>query len=140
MQAPYFYIGFVYESMPEDGKMPIEQLLHRVFVEGDTETMPPVKANFTVFVGFIAGEYISKAIVEIQIVAPSGERLLPHSPSGEVEFRHPFHPVHVRFPVENLPIEEPGVYWCNVKLNEDLKARIPFEVVYNPERQKAFDH
>ena len=140
MEAPYFYIGFIYDSMPADGKMSIEQLLCRIFVEDDPKTMPAFHAKFTVFAGFIAGEYTGKATIEMQPVTPSGTKLPSHGPK-EGEFKEDlFHAVHVRFPVEDLLIEESGVYWFDVKLNGHLHARIPLEVVYTPKRQKAFDH
>ena len=140
MQAPYFYIGFIYDSMPEDGKMPIEQLLLRIFVEDEPETMPAFPATFTVFAGFIAGEYTGKAKIEMQPVTPSGKKLPSHGPQEESFKPISFHLVHVRFPVNNLLIEEAGVYWFDVKLNGEVKARIPLEVDYTPKRQKAFDH
>lgn len=129
MKGPYLYIALACQSIPEDGKMPVENLPGKVTVEGNTEEMHPFPFTFTLFIGLIAGEYTGKAKIDIQPVAPSGEE----SPalSVEVEFEEPLnYRVNVKTLVEKFIIKQQGIYWFDLKLENHLMGRIPIEVEY----------
>lgn len=134
MRAPYLYIAFACESIPEDGKVPIKRLQGKVTGVGDQKTMPPSQLTFTLFMGFVAGEYTGKAIIDIQPVSPSGQKM-PRQ-FEEVEFEQPLtHKISVSAIVEDFPIQESGVYWFDVKLNGNPVARIPLEVSYRQRKR-----
>ncbi len=129
MQAPYLHIAFVCGSIPEDGKMPVEGLPNRVDVEGDTKKMSPFKLPIILFIGFVAGEYTGKAVISIQPVSPNEDTLPPHY--SEVEFQESLnHRVYVSVKVEEFPVQQPGIYWFDVKLNGNPMARVPLEISY----------
>lgn len=130
MKGPYLFIAFACRSIPQDGKMPVENLPGKINVEGSTETMPPFTLTFTLFMGFTAGEYTGKAKVDIQPLTPSNEELPPMA-SLDVEFQEPLnHRVHVKVLIEDLVIQQRGIYWFDVTLNKSPMARIPVEVSY----------
>ena len=40
MQAPYLYVAFACNSIPEDGKMPVEKLGAMVTIQGNQKKCP----------------------------------------------------------------------------------------------------
>ena len=130
MKGPYLFIAFVCNSIPQDGRMPVEDLPGKINVEGSAETMPPFPLTFTLFLGFTAGEYTGKAEVDIQPFTPSNEELPPID-SLDIEFQEPLnHRVYLQVSIEDLRIKQQGIYWFDVKLNKALMTRIPVEVSY----------
>ena len=130
MKGPYLFIAFACHSIPQDGRMPVENLPGKINVEGNAETMPPFSLTFTLFMGFTAGEYTGKAKVDIQPFTPSNEELSPMA-SLDVEFQKPLnHRVHIKVSIEDFTVEQQGIYWFDVKLNQSLMARIPIEISY----------
>lgn len=130
MKGPYLFIAFACDSIPQDGRMPVENLSGKINVEGSAETMPPFPLTFTLFLGFTAGEYTGKAKVDIQPFTPSNEKL-PPMPSMNVEFQEPLnHQVHINVLIEDLAIKQQGIYWFDVTVNKSPMARIPVEVSY----------
>ena len=94
--------------------------------------MPSTKLTFTLFLGFIAGDYTGKAVVTIQPINPMGGTLPVIL--QEVEFQESLtHRITITALMEEIPLPGPGVYWFDVKVNGAEKAKIPLEVLY---RQK----
>lgn len=135
MQAPYLQIAFVCDSIPKDGKMPVKELVRKISAKGETKTIPSFPISVTLFAAFVAGDYNGKAILGVEIIAPDGESAAS-VPNSEIEFQESLnHLVHVTMLIEDVLIQKTGIYWCNVKLNGNLVARIPLEVSYQQRLQ-----
>ncbi len=130
MKGPYLFIAFACQSIPPDRKVSIDSLLSRLTIEGKAEKMFPLKITFRVFLGFIAGECKEKVRIYIEVISPSNEKLSRFP--CDVEFQDtPNHQVLINVLIEDFVIQEPGIYWLDVKLNQALVTRIPTEVVYH---------
>jgi hypothetical protein len=98
-------------------------------VQGPTapEAMPLVQVNLTALIIFKSGDAKGSYQVKLQAVSPSGfrtgEMSVPILLEGDERG------AHVIFEIK-FQTQEPGLYWFDVSLNEDLVTRIPLRVLY----------
>ena len=130
MKGPHLFIAFACPSIPPDRKVSIDSLLSKLTIEGEAEKMPSIKITFRVFLGFIAGEYSGKTRIYIEAISPSNKKLSRFP--CDVEFQDPpNHQIHINVLIEDFVIQEPGIYWLDVRSNQALVTKIPIEVVYH---------
>ena len=129
MKGPHVFIAFACQSIPQDRKISIDNLLSKINVEGKEEVMPSFQLTFRLFLGFVAGEYNGRARIYIQAVSPSNKKLSQFP--CDLEFKASLnHQVHINVLVKDFEVAEQGVYWFDVNLDQVLMTRIPIEVVY----------
>lgn len=111
-----------------DGVMSIIRVFDRFNVTGDTAEMPTTILTFMVVVSFKSGFMRGKQTVRLRPKSPSGKELpameIPVLFEGDDD-RGPVMAFQVQWPVD-----EEGLYWWDLVLNEELVTRLPLRVTY----------
>jgi hypothetical protein len=111
-----------------DGVMSLIRMVDRFNVFGDTEEMAPVVLSFMVYISFKSGILRGKQRIALRPKSPTGKDL------PAMEFPVLFEGDDDRGPAMgfqvNWPIEEEGLFWWDLYLNEELVTRMPLRVTY----------
>jgi Family of unknown function (DUF6941) len=91
------------------------------------ETLPPLPLNLTLFLSFKSGSARGRNTIKLKIESPSGfnlpEQLLPVLFEGEDRG------VNLILAL-NMVVDQEGVYWFDILLEEDRITRIPLRILY----------
>lgn len=91
------------------------------------ETLPPLPLNLTLFLSFKSGSARGRNTIKLKIESPSGfnlpEQLLP------VLFEGDDRGVNLILAL-NMVVDQEGVYWFNILLEEEHITRIPLRILY----------
>jgi len=91
------------------------------------ETLPPLPLNLTLFLSFKSGSARGRNTIKLKIESPSGfklpEQLLPVLFEGEDRG------VNLILAL-NMIVDQEGVYWFDILLEEEHITRIPLRILY----------
>lgn len=91
------------------------------------ETLPPLPLNLTLFLAFKSGNARGRNTIKLRIESPSGirlpEQLVPILFEGEERGANLILGL-------NMVVDQEGVYWFDIFLEEDRITRIPLRVLY----------
>lgn len=130
--GPYLGFAVICERVltETDGVISLIRIVDRFTVRGPTESMPPTPLSMWIAIMLKAGIYRGLAIISVQPVSPSGNRLAaltqPVHFDGDDD-RGVLLALQTQFLAE-----EAGLYWFDVTVLEQLVTRIPLRVVYLP--------
>ena len=109
----------------------VNRITHTISAPDAPETMPSIIINAFAVLSFKSGKARGKYTLKLLPTSPSGKKMPEFS--GPVLFEGEDQGVNV---VLNLAIcmEEEGLYWFDVMLNEQLITRMPLRGVYQRNR------
>lgn len=110
-----------------DGVLSLIRIVDRFIVSGPQKEMPPSLIRFTAAVAFKSGFFRGKYSAKLRPQSPSGKVL------AEQEFPLLFEGEDrgAVFVCEvGLMVQEEGLYWIDVLLEEEVVTRIPLRVLY----------
>jgi hypothetical protein len=131
----YLHVATFCEKMlhEADGVNSIIRMIDRFTVQGPSEDMQPVVLPFMVYISFKSGFMRGKQKISLRPKSPKGEDL----PS--MDFPILFEGDDDRGPAfgfqVNWPVNEEGVFWWDLYLNEELVTRMPLRVTYQQVRR-----
>ncbi len=131
--GPYLIAALLCEKIlqEQDGTLSIIRMIDRFTLtapaSSSPETFPPMTLNCNLLLSFKSGNAKGKSTVKLKIEAPSGiklpEQLLP------VLFEGDDRGVNLNLGL-NLIIDQEGVYWFEILLEEEFLTRVPLRVLY----------
>ncbi len=131
--GPYLIAALICERViqEKDETVSLIRITDRIAVTtsaaGSPETMPPIAVNLTAFISFKSGSAKGRHTVKWRTETPSGitlpEQLLP------VLFEGDDRGVNLILAL-NMTIDQEGVYWFDILLEDQLFTRIPLRVLY----------
>lgn len=111
-----------------DGVNSVIRMIDRFNIQGTTEEMQPAALQFNIFISFKSGFLRGKHKVALRPKSPKGEDL----PSMEIPVL--FEGDDDRGPALQIPVtwvvQEEGLFWWDLYLNEELVTRMPLRVDY----------
>jgi len=112
---------------PPGGWMSLIRILDRWFFNGTAPEMPPSTLQTTMVITLKSGNMRGPATVKIRPLTPSKKEM----PSIEIPvlFEGDERGVNIILPVV-MGIQETGLYWFDVFVDDQLFTRIPLRVVY----------
>lgn len=133
---PYLKLGAICERILEekDGVLSLIRIVDRFTItitgKEPPDQLPHVVKPLTIIMGWVGG--LGSHEAAFNIISPGGEtQRSPQSWSFTLDAINRGHNIIVTLPVR---IAKAGVYWIEFILNDQVKSRIPFQVLY--ERQK----
>lgn len=115
-----------------DGVSSIIRMIDRFNVQGPSEEMQPIVLQFMVYIGFKSGFLRGKQKISLRPKSPKGMDMpamdIPVLFEGDDD-RGPA----IAFQV-NWPVEEEGLFWWDLYLNDELITRMPLRVDYQQVR------
>ena len=115
-----------------DGVISLIRMIDRFNVAGETEEMQPVVLQFTVFISFKSGILRGKQKIALRPISPTGKEL----PAMEIPVL--FEGDDDRGPGLGIPVawavDEEGLFWWDLYLNNELVTRMPLRVTYQRTR------
>jgi hypothetical protein len=127
--GPYLQIATLCQSVLQEtaGNLSLIRITDSVQVGGPTRDMQPIPFPITAVVSFRAGFAHGKYHIKISALAPSkGEVLTAQSAAY---FEGEDRGVNSVFPL-NILLQEEGVYWFRVFLEDMFVTQVPLRVVY----------
>ncbi len=131
--GPYLNAAVICEKVlqEKDETLSVIRMIDRFNVTvsalGSPENLPPIPLNLTVLISLKSGKARGRSTVKLRIESPSGlklpDQLLPVLFEGEDRG------VNLVMNL-NLVIDQEGVYWFDVLLEEKLLTRMPLRTVY----------
>jgi len=131
--GPYLVAALLCEKVlqEKDETLSIIRMVDRIAVTvnalGSSETMPPTVVNLNALISLKSGSAKGRGTVKWRVETPSGlrlpDQLLP------VLFEGDDRGVNLII-VLNMVIDQEGVYWFDVLLDEQLLTRIPLRILY----------
>ncbi|MGB8346664.1 MAG: hypothetical protein WCD86_17385 [Ktedonobacteraceae bacterium] len=131
--GPYLIAAILCEKVlqEKDETVSIIRMIDRVTLTVPAsispETLPPLPLNLTLFLSFKSGSAKGRNTIKLRIESPSGiklpEQLLPILFEGEDRGANLILAL-------NLVIDQEGVYWFDIFLEEELITRIPLRMIY----------
>ncbi len=131
--GPYLNAAVICEKVlqEKDETLSVIRMIDRFNVTvsalGSPENLPPIPLNLTVLISLKSGKARGRSTVKLRIESPSGlklpDQLLPVLFEGEDRG------VNLVMNL-NLVIDQEGVYWFDVLLEEQLLTRMPLRTVY----------
>ena len=109
------------------------RILDRVTVTGESPTFVPGVVPVTLYVVFKSGDAIGRRTLEIDQRSPNQSKPVRISES-EMEFTGEEQGAAAQIK-HLLHVSQEGLYWFDVRLNGELRTRIPLRVLYQ-ERKK----
>ena len=111
-----------------DGVLSLIRMFDRFNITGEAKEMPPSPLKFMVVISFKSGFMRGKQKIWLRPISPTGKDL------PAMEFPILFEGDDDRgaalaFEI-NWTVEEEGVYWWDVYLNEEMVTRMPLRVAY----------
>ncbi|MCP4608964.1 MAG: hypothetical protein GY845_09655 [Planctomycetes bacterium] len=132
--GPYVNLATFCEQLIEDksGVLSLIRVVDRMHINAQgpnaPEQMPPAQMNWFLILNFRAGTARGSHIVKIQPELPSGLKLDPISMSAHFEGGNRGVNIISRL---DMKLEEPGVYWFWIFLEDQMVTKIPLEVIYS---------
>lgn len=133
---PYLKLGAICERVLEDkdNVLSLIRVVDRftITVTGKEppDQLPEGATTLTIVMSWVGG--LGRHEAAFDIISPGGEtQPSPRSWSFTLDSLNRGHNIIVTLPVR---ITKPGVYWIEFILNDKIKSRIPFQVLY--ERQQ----
>jgi len=131
--GPYLNAALICEKVlqEKDEINSIIRIVDRVVIttaaSSSPEKMPPTQLNLNVFLSFKSGSSRGRHTIKWVVETPSGirkpEQLLPALFEGDDR--------GVNFIIGlNMVIDQEGVYWFDVFLEDQLLTRIPLRILY----------
>jgi hypothetical protein len=126
VQVAAFVNIAMHEPAP-GGWMSLIRIMDRFFVPGTTLEMPPTPLQTTLVIMLKSGNMRTTASLRIRPRSPAKKEM----PAIEIPvlFEGDERGVNVILPVVMM-VEEEGIYWFDVFIDEQLFTRIPIRVVY----------
>ena len=131
--GPYLGLAVFCEQVIESrtGALTLVNVIDRLNVTasgpGAPEKMPPQRLPWTLVLGFKSGAARGTSEVKIVPEAPSGLKMPPALLPAHLEGGNRGANLVLQTPV---PLEEPGIYWFWIYIDDELITKIPVEVVY----------
>ncbi len=121
------FVNIAMNEPPPGAWMSLIRILDRWFVPGTTPDMPPSMLQTTLVLMLKSGNMQGGATVKIRPLSPSKKEL----PSIEIPilFEGDERGVNIILPVV-MQVQEQGLYWFDVFVDDQLFTRIPLRVVY----------
>ena len=112
----------------------VDRLAITVNATGSPETLPPIPINLNMLISLKSGKARGRNTVKLRTETPSGlklpDQLLPVLFEGEDR--------GVNLIVNlNIVVDQEGVYWFDVLLEEKFLTRIPLRILYQRIGQSA---
>lgn len=133
---PYLKVGVICERVLEekDGVLSLIRLVDKFTIaitgKESPDQLPEGVANLTIVMSWAGG--LGRHEATFNITSPGGGvQPSPRSWSFNLDSLNRGHNIIVTLPVR---ITNPGVYWIEFVLNDKIRSRIPFQVLY--ERQQ----
>lgn len=133
---PYLKLGTICERVLEekDGVLSLIRIVDKFTVtitgKEPPDQLPRGSKMLTIVMSWVGG--LGSHEAAFNIISPAGEiQQSPRSWSFTLDAINQGHNIVVTLPVS---IAKEGVYWIEFILNEQVKTRIPFQILY--ERQK----
>ncbi len=127
---PFLHVATFCEKVLHegDGVNSLIRMVDRFNVQGISDEMQPVALQFMLYVSFKSGFMRGKQKISIRPKSPKGEDL----PSMDIPVL--FEGDDDRGPALQIPIgwvvQEEGLYWWDLYLNDELVTRMPLRVDY----------
>jgi hypothetical protein len=131
--GPYLIAALLCEKVlqEQDGIISVIRMVDRITLTanapGAPEKMPPTSINLYALISLKSGSARGKDTIKLSIEAPSGVRqpdqLLPVLFEGEDRG------VNLIIAV-NMVVDQEGVYWFDIRLDEQLLTRVPLRILY----------
>ena len=127
--GPFLQMAVLCEKVlrEADGVLSLIRIVDRFIVSGPQREMVPLPMRFTAVVAFKSGFFRGKYLVKLK----------PQSPSGKVLTEQEF---PLLFEGEDrgallvcevgLMVQEEGLYWIDVILEDQVATRIPLRILY----------
>ena len=131
--GPFLLAAFICEKVliEADGVMSAIRIIDRTNVVPPPglapSEMPPVDLNHTLFVNFKAGQARGRSSVKLVLRSPLGLKLT--EATTPVLWEGEDRGVNLVIPLR-LRVEQEGLYWFEVHLEDKLVTKIPFRVMY----------
>lgn len=131
--GPYVAVAALCEKVLQDneGRMSMINVVDRWTVNTSgpdaPEQMPQATITATMVLVFKSGLFRGAASVKVVVIKPNGER------GPEVTFPALFEGEDRGVGIisnTNFVLDEPGLYWINVYVQDELKTRMPLRLIY----------
>jgi len=136
---PYLKLGTICERVldEKDGVLSLIRIVDRftITVTGKEppDQLPRVLRLLTIIMSWVGG--LGSHEAAFNIISPGGEtQRSPQSWSFTLDAISRGHNIIITLPV-SMPKE--GVYWIEFILNDQVKSRIPFQVIYKRQQLRA---
>jgi hypothetical protein len=133
---PYLKLGVICEHalQEKDNVLSIIRIVDRFTItisgEEPPDEMPEGVNIMTIVMCWTGGLGTHEASFRIQ--SPSGDiQPSPQTWSFNLDALNRSHNIIVKIPVR---IKRPGIYWIQYLLNDEVKSRIPFQVIYQKQK------
>ena len=131
--GPYLNAALLCEKIlqEQDGALSIIRMIDRITLtapaSSSPEALPPLPFSCRLLLAFKSGSAKGKSTVKVKIETPSGiklpEQLLP------VLFEGDDRGVNLNLAL-NMVLDQEGLYWFEILLEEDFLTRVPLRVLY----------
>jgi len=138
--GPYLVAALLCEKVlqEKDETISIIRMIDRITLSvnalGSSETIPSTTLNLNALISLKSGSARGRGIVKLRVETPSGlklpDQLLPVLFEGDDRGVN----LIVAF---NMVIDQEGVYWFNVLLDERFLTRVPLRILYQRIGQSA---
>ena len=130
LSGPYVQVAAICTTplIEQQGQLSIIRIQDRIQLAGITDQMQPQPLNsLWLVIALKSGELVGKYNLKIVPVSPSGVR--QDGPSVSVLFEGQERGTIIQAPL-GVVVEEEGLYWFEVTLEEAVLTRIPLRVMY----------
>ncbi len=111
-----------------DGVLSIIRVIDRFTVRGASHDMQPTVLNFTIVVSFKSGFLRGKQVIALRPTSPAGDDL--PAMQFPVLFEGDNDRGNILMAQVNFIVDQEGLYWFDLHLNEELVTRMPLRVEY----------
>lgn len=131
--GPFISAATLCEQVLEekDGVQSIIRMIDRLTVSGATQTpeiMPTLQVNqYWLFLSFKSGSIRDSRTIKVNMCTPGGEEI--SQASIKALFEGDERGVNLRIQLQLL-LQEEGIYWFDVYVDEELVTRVPLRVIY----------
>lgn len=136
---PYLKVGTICERVLEekDGVLSLIRIVDRFTItitgKEPPDQLPQGIKLLTIIMGWVGG--LGSHEAALNIISPGGEtQKSPQSWSFTLDAINRGHNIIVTLPIR---IAKEGVYWVEFILNDQVKSRIPFQVLYERQRLRT---
>jgi hypothetical protein len=111
-----------------DGVMSIIRMIDRFNIAGSTPEMQPTVLTFNIFVSFKSGFLRGKQVIALRPTSPSGDEMA--AMQFPVLFEGDNERGNALLTQMNFIVDQEGLYWFDVILNQEIVTRMPLRVAY----------